>query len=63
MLRYDNGAPWDGNYGVLCAPSLRRGFRDWMLGEVRYLRDLGVDSLFIDSYHNMWAMEPLEVQL
>ncbi|HEY3333585.1 MAG TPA: hypothetical protein VGK19_26365 [Capsulimonadaceae bacterium] len=56
MLRYDSGAPWDGNYGTLCAASLRRGFHEWLMDEVRYLQDLGLDHAFFDSYHNLWAM-------
>ena len=56
LIRYDSGAPWDGNYGTLAAGSLRRGFRDWLLEEVRYLKNLGVDAVFFDSYHNLWAM-------
>lgn len=56
MVRYDNGAPWDGNYGNLVAASLRRGFHDWLLDELRYLKDLGLDCVFFDSYHNLWAL-------
>ncbi|MGI4789354.1 MAG: hypothetical protein ACRYFS_10960 [Janthinobacterium lividum] len=56
MIRYDNGAPWDGNYSNLVAASLRLGFHDWLLDELRYLKDLGLDCVFFDSYHNLWAM-------
>ena len=56
MIRYDNGAPWDGNYGSLTAASLRLGFADWLLAELRHLKGLGLDAVFFDSYHNLWAM-------
>ena len=56
IIHYDSGAPWDGNYGVLNAVSFHRGFGDWLLDEVRYLKDLGLDTVFFDSYHNLWAM-------
>lgn len=56
MIRYDNGAPWDGNYEFLSACSLRRGFGEWLMDELRYLKDLGLDTVFFDSYHNLWAM-------
>ena len=56
MIRFDNGAPWDGNYHNLVAASLRRGFGEWLLDELRSLKDLGLDTVFFDSYHNLWAM-------
>ncbi len=56
IIRYDSGAPWDGNYGVLNAMSFHRGFGEWLLDEVRYLKELGLDTVFFDSYHNLWAM-------
>ena len=56
IIRYDNGAPWDGNYGTLTAGALRRGFSDWLLDELRHLKDLGLDTVFFDSYHNLWAL-------
>lgn len=56
IIRYDSGAPWDGNYGVLNAMSFHRGFSEWLLDEARTLKELGLDVVFFDSYHNLWAM-------
>ncbi|HAU36169.1 MAG TPA: hypothetical protein DCX07_00445 [Phycisphaerales bacterium] len=55
-LAYDSGMPWDGGYRILRCCSLRKGFGQWLLEQFRRLKDLGLDGLFFDSYHNLAAM-------
>ncbi|HEY3378932.1 MAG TPA: hypothetical protein VGL77_15710 [Armatimonadota bacterium] len=52
----DTGTPWDGGYRIMRACSYHRGFIEWLLAQMRDLKDLGLDLLFFDSYHNLAAM-------
>ncbi len=55
VMRYDSSAPWDGNYRIMASCSLRSGFRQWLLDQLRQLKEQGLDLLFIDSYNNLSA--------
>jgi hypothetical protein len=52
----DTGTPWDGGYRIMRSCSYHRGFIDWLLPQMRNLKELGLDMLFFDSYHNLAAM-------
>lgn len=55
VIHYDTNAPWDGNYRIMASCSLRSGYRDWLLDQLRQLKAHGLDMLFIDSYNNLAA--------
>jgi hypothetical protein len=55
-IQYDSGTPWDGGYRIMRSCSYRRGFSDWLLNQMRDLKEMGLDLLFFDSYHNLAAM-------
>lgn len=50
------GKLWSGGYREIHALSLRSGFRDWLFNQFQDLKSLGLDFIFIDSYHNLAAM-------
>ena len=56
VIHHDSSAPWDGNYRCIYACSLQSGFKPWLLDQLRQLRELGLDMVFIDSYNNLSAM-------
>jgi len=49
------GKLWSGGYREIHALSLKSGFRDWLFEQFRNLKSLGLDIIFIDSYHNLGA--------
>lgn len=55
-IQYDSGMPWDGAYRTIKSCSFRRGFTEWLIGQFKELKKLGLDRLFLDSYHNLGAM-------
>jgi hypothetical protein len=54
LLREQNGDPWDGRYDILWCGRMRSGFREWLMQQVKAVRDeTGMDGIFYDSYQNL----------